>query len=387
MNESQSRPAPNMKLVVVLLLLATVLMYLLRDVLIPVAFSFLLAYFLDPVVDRLEERKFSRTLGIVLLLAAAMLVFAVFLLIFIPLIVDETESFIARLPEIISNLEKRLVPLLTQWTGMELPSLLEKVGLRAKDWLHNLTAAELAPVTTFLKNTFTSTFGAIMALFSAAMIPIFTFYFLRDFDTLKLYPLHYVPLRHKNWVIDLFREIDEVLSSFVRGQVTVCLILGMLYAVGFAISGVPLGFLIGLIAGMVAFIPYLGSAVGVGLSLLLALLDWQGYGPLIGIGITFTIVQTLESFVITPKVVGDKVGLSPLAVILALMIGGELLGFAGILIAVPVASVINILWRRMRDYYQNTRFYLDSETSEELEEATERMEDSNSQETEETIAP
>ena len=347
----------NAKLGLLALVMFCVLAYLLRAVIIPVAFSFLLAYFLDPVLDRLEERRLSRNVGILIFLAFAIAAFVIFLLIFIPLIEGEIQRFLSRLPGLVAAFQEKVGPWLKELTGREVPAIMDQLTENATLWLGSLSASDMAPVTRVIGGTFSGTAAAIKVLVTLVMIPIFTFYFLRDFDTLKLIPLEYVPPRHREKVVDVFREIDEVLSGFIRGQGTVCLILAVLYAIGYAVSGVPLGLLIGLIAGALAFVPYLGAAVGLVMSLVLVLLDWQGFGPLIGVVITFGIVSTLESFVVTPKIVGDKVGLSPVAVMIALFIGGELLGFAGILIAVPLTAVLNILWRRAKARYRDTAFF------------------------------
>lgn len=332
-------------------------LYLLSEVVIPVAFSFLLAYFLDPVVDRFEEKKISRTLAIVFLLVLFLFAMFLFLLIFVPMIEQQISQFVKRLPELIHHLAERLVPFIGRWVDLEPETIRTEVDGRVTYWLQNMTADQLAPLTGFLSQTFSGTYSAIMAIVSAAIIPVFTFYFLRDFDTLKMKPLNLVPPRNREQILDLFRDIDEVLSSFIRGQVTVCAILAILYALGYSLSDVPLGFLIGIIAGILAFMPYLGAGIGLVLSVLMILLDWHGWGPLIGCGLTFSIVASLESYVLTPLIVGDKVGLSPVAVIIALMVGANLFGFAGILVAVPVTAVLNILFKRLVHSYRNTEFY------------------------------
>jgi len=347
----------QMKITLIAAAIAAGLFYVLRDVVAPVAFAFLLAYFLDPVVDRLEARKLLRTNGILVILGAALIVLMVVVVVFVPLVIEEAQRFIARLPGLLTALADRLGPLLKQWTGLDANEWLDQSTARLSAYAHKLTAADLAPVTRILGSIFSGTYAALLALVSLFIIPIFSFYFLRDFDRLKRKPLDWVPPRHREWLVAVVKEIDDVLAGFVRGQVTVCLILAALYSLGYAVSGVPLGVLIGLFAGLLSFIPYFGSGVGAGLAVLLCLLDWSGWGPLVGAGATFAVVQTLESFVITPRIVGDRVGLSPLVVIIALMVGGELFGFAGVLVALPAAAVVNILWRRAGERYRRTSFF------------------------------
>ncbi len=333
------------------------MVYVLRQALFPVALSFMLAYFLDPLVDRFEARKIGRSTAIVILLAVFLLFSALFLLIFVPLIGSELERFLERLPGLLSTLRERLVPWLERVSGQEISALMAQATEKMAEWGRNFSGDGAALAARLIGRAFSGTFAVVSVFVTAALVPIFTFYFLRDFDEIKIIPLDYIPPRHRDRTVELFREIDGVLAGFLHGQLIVCLAMGLLYAIGFAVSGVPLGFLVGLVAGAVAFIPYLGSVVGVGLSLILCLLDWQGAGPLIGLGITFAIVQTLESFVLTPKIVGDKVGLSPVAVILALLLAGELMGFTGILIAVPLAAVVKILLGRLKELYRNTEYF------------------------------
>lgn len=348
----------NVKITIIVALVLFLMIYLLRAVVIPVAFSFLLAYFLDPVVDRFEEKKISRTLAIIILLIGALLCLTGVLLVLVPMIENQVSSFVERLPALIKSTSNRLVPYLEELTGMESGALLAETNRKIQQTMHGMSASQLAPVTDFIASSFTGTYNVLMAIVSLAIIPVFSFYFLRDFDTIKMQPLQLVPPRHKDLVVSVFTDIDEVLSSFIRGQVTVCIILIVLYGIGYTIAGVPLGILVGLIAGTLAFIPYLGAGIGLVLSLTLVLLDWQGIWPLVGLSIVFLIVSTLESFIITPKIVGNKVGLSPVMVIIALMVGAELFGFAGVLLAMPAAAVLNVLWKKMREYYQNTEYYV-----------------------------
>lgn len=347
----------NVKITLLAAVVLFAMIYLLRSVVIPVAFSFLLAYFLDPLVDKFEEKKISRTLAIIILLIIAIFVVSGLLFILVPMIETQISSFVQRLPGMIKDVSAKLFPIIEQYTGLESGSLLTELSRRMHDFMNGISAKELAPITGLITSSFSGTYNVIMGIVSAAIIPVFSFYFLRDFDILKMQPLYLVPPRHHELVISLFKEIDLVLSSFIRGQVTVCIILGLLYGLGYTIAGVPLGILVGLIAGALSFIPYMGAGTGLVLSLVLVFLDWHGIMPLIGLSIVFLIVSTLESFVITPKIVGDKVGLSPVMVIIALMAGAELFGFAGILLAMPVAAVLNVLWKRLKEYYQHTEYF------------------------------
>jgi len=189
------------------------------------------------------------------------------------------------------------------------------------------------------------------------LVPFLTFYFLRDWDLLKERVAALVPRDHIGTVSRLAKESDQVLGAFLRGQFSVMVVLGVLYAVGLWAVGLDLGLLIGFIAGLVSFVPYLGPATGVILGVLAALVqygDWAHVALVLGV---FGIGQTIESYVLTPRMVGDKIGLHPVAVVFAIMAGGQLFGFLGVLLALPVAAIANVLLRYAHERYKHSRLY------------------------------
>jgi len=199
------------------------------------------------------------------------------------------------------------------------------------------------------------------ALFSAqgtlVLVPIFTFYFLPKFPSILAGAQELIPRRYLAWVQQTGKEIDKVLAAWIRGQLMVIGILAVLYAVGLSIAGVKMAVLIGLLTGCLAFIPYVGVIVGVVLALGVSLLEYSGPGQIIGVVAVFAVVQALEGLVITPRVVGEKVGLGPVGVLLALMIGGQLFGFVGILLAVPAAASLVIVIKKAIGTYKESLFY------------------------------
>ena len=189
------------------------------------------------------------------------------------------------------------------------------------------------------------------------MIPVFAFHLLYDFDRLIAAARELIPPRRRDDADGFFGDIDAVLGQFFRGQFTVMAILGVLYAIGYGAIGVPLALPIGILAGVLAFIPYVGSFTALCLALLMTMLDWQGWTQLIWVLGVHAVIQGLESFVITPKIMGDTVGISAIAVLLALLVGAELLGFTGVLLAVPAAAVLKILFQRLVTQYRGSSFY------------------------------
>jgi predicted PurR-regulated permease PerM len=193
----------------------------------------------------------------------------------------------------------------------------------------------------------------------ALLIPVFLFYFLRDFDRMKAAVARLLPPRDRQQIRARFTEIDTVCAAFVRGQATVAAILGIVYAVGLTLAGVKLGLLIGLLAGVASLVPFAGPAVGLALSGVAVVVDWHEGSLWIAAfaALTFVVGQILEGYVITPRVVGEKVGLSPVAVMLAVLAFGELLGFAGLLLAVPVAAVGKVVGGVLVRNYRKSAFF------------------------------
>jgi len=347
-------------LTIVISALCLGVVYWLRSVLTPIFIAFLIAYFLNPLINRIVARRVNRTLAIAFLLLLFVLAVTLLSLIFLPAFEDQISRFMARLPGMISTFTTNATPFVERISGMDATRLFDLGMEKLREYLSGMSGADLKPVGGFLGSTFSGTYSFVMAMVNVVLIPVFAFYFMRDFEGIKNGLGELVPFSHREIIMRVIGEIDEVLSHFVHGQALVCIALGLLYATGFTIAGVPMGFAIGLMAGLAAFIPYFGAIMGVLMSLIMVLLDWQGVGPLLGIFITLGVVQTLDSFLVTPKILGNRVGLSPVSVIIALLVGGKILGFVGVLIAVPTAAVAKIFYRYARRAYLSSNFYLGS---------------------------
>ena len=338
------------------------LLYVLRAVLAPVFFAFLIAYMLDPLVDRIEEsrllrnRPIARGVGIAVILAAFFVVAAIGMLVIVPMVYEQVATFLKQLPGLVDRSRAEIEPFLADY-GIEFPT---SVGHALQDLhldIQSLVSKGLGPVTAMLRSLVGGTATAVASLVASLMIPVFAFYLLYDFDRLVARAADLIPPRHRMEAGAFFGEIDAVLGQFFRGQFTVMLILSVLYSLGYGLIGVPLALPIGILAGLLAFIPYVGSITALGLALLMTMLDWQGWAQLAWVLGTHAVIQGLEGFVITPKIMGDTVGISAIAVLLALLVGAELLGFAGVLLAVPAAAVIKILLQRVDARYRGSSFY------------------------------
>ncbi|MFW5921013.1 MAG: AI-2E family transporter [Polyangiales bacterium] len=332
------------------------LLYVLRGALTPVFFAFLIAYMLDPVVDRMEARRIPRAVGITILLTAFLGLLALFVLLVVPGVVSEITSFARELPGKLEGLLAKVEPWLVE-RGVPVPHTLEEALEQAQVDEKELAQKAVAPASQVLQWIVGGTASAIGAVAGLLMVPVFAFYLLYDFDRMIARIRDLVPSRVRPTVVDIAGEVDEVLGQFVRGQLIVMVALAVLYAVGYSLLGVRLAVPIAIVAGLVSFIPYVGGAVSLGLALLMCLLHWQGWWQIGGVVGVYTAVQLLEGFVITPRIVGDKVGLPAVWVLFALMVGGELFGFMGVLLALPVAAVAKIFVGRGLRWYRQSEWY------------------------------
>jgi predicted PurR-regulated permease PerM len=331
------------------------LLYLLAPILSPFLIGILLAYMGDPLVDRLERWKLSRTWGVVLVFALITLIMAILLLVLVPMLGKQ----LVRLYE--------LAPQMLDWAQHQaLPWIQLKLGLNDGFWrFDQLKAAfsgQLGKTTDIvgaLLSTATASGMALLAwLANLLLIPVVSFYLMRDWDLMVAKLRSLLPRGREGLIVQLFGECHEVLGAFLRGQLLVMLALGVLYATGLMVIGLELGLLIGVLAGLASIVPYLGVVVGIGAALTAGLFQFGlDFYPLLGIAAVFIVGQMLEGMLLTPMLVGDRIGLHPVAVIFAIMAGGQLFGFTGILLALPVAAVIMVLVRHLHDFYKLSDLY------------------------------
>jgi len=340
-----------------ILVALSILVYLLREVMLPFVAGIALAYLLDPLADRLERLGLGRLAASLLILALFVIALIVSLLILIPLTGSQVAALVNALPGMVSRLQgiiaERAGPLLERVGGdnvlTELQSSVGTLASQGGAWL-------LA----FLKSIWSGSQALISIASLLVVTPVVAFYILVDWDRMMAALDSWVPPRHRATVRDLARQIDGAITGFVRGQTLVCLILGSFYAVGLWLVGLNFGVLIGLIAGFLTFIPYVGTLTGFLISVGVALVqfwpssDWLHLGLTVGV---FLIGQFLEGNVIAPKLVGESTGLHPVWLMFALLAFGSLFGFVGLLLAVPVAASIGVLVRFALARYLQSRLY------------------------------
>ena len=331
------------------------LVWLLGPVLTPFVIAALLAWLGEPLVVRIERGGRSRTTGVLLVFTLMTAVLLLALLLLVPMIERQVAQLVNWLPQLGQWVVGTVVPWLEQRLKLELGSYFDPSQLITLVKGHWQQAGGIAA--TVFGSVSKSGLAVLGWAANLALIPVVTFYFMRDgsdmLDRLRtLLPRPIEPV-----VVALARESDQVLGGFVRGQLSVMISLGMIYGLGLTLVGVDLGILIGLVAGLVSFVPYLGAIVGVGAAVIATLVQHGDWMHLLLVLAVFGVGQTLESFLLTPWLVGDKIGLHPVAVIFAIMAGGKLFGFLGVLLALPVAAVSMVLLRYVYSRYTASGLY------------------------------
>ena len=330
------------------------LLYLLAPVLTPFLLSALLAYLGDPLVDRLERRGASRTLGVLLVFGIMAVSGVIALVILLPMLSHQTVAFLNNIPEALDWLQKQLAPRIAALVGRDVVNI-DIEGVRAALVAHWRQVGSVAgQLMSSLGRSSQVLLGWLTYLL---LIPVVTFYLLRDWDHLLAAVRALLPQRVLPTVTKLAREIDAVLAEFLRGQVTVMLALMAIYTGGLWLVGLDLAFVIGMAAGIVSFVPYMGVLVGLSSAVVAAFLQFHDLAHLLAVAAVFSVGQLLEGMVLSPMLVGDRIGLHPVAVIFAVMAGGQLFGFFGVLVALPVAAVVVVLLRHSRDEYLKSALY------------------------------
>ena len=335
------------------------ILYLLAPVITPFAISAALAYFGDPLVDRLEKAsvwkwKLGRTVAVSIVFILMLAMVTVLLLIIAPLLVDQIRLLIQRLPEWIEWVSATAVPWVAGRLGFELVDFdAAQFTEMFKDYWKEISSAAFKLIDFISKGGM----AAVTLLTNLVLIPVVTFYLLRDWDLLIRAIHDLLPRKMEAEISRLAKEVDDVLGAFFRGQLMVMIALSVIYTIGMALVGIEFAILIGMGAGLLSIVPYLGSIVGVLVASGAAIFQFQDAFHLIMVLLVFGVGQSAEGMYLTPKLVGDQIGLHPVTVIFAVLAGGQLFGFLGILLALPVAAALNVLVRHMHQKYRSSDLY------------------------------
>jgi len=336
-----------------LIALFIVAIHLLSSILLPFVVGAAIAFFLDPVADRLEKLRLSRTFSTLLVLATFLLLIVLFLLLLAPLLEAQVTQLVSRFPVYLaagrSQLDNLFLLLEDRLAPEDMQKLRDAAGAKIADILGG--AGQV------LTGVLTGGVAVANILSLIFITPIVSFFLLRDWDLIVATIDSWLPRQHLQTIREQAHLIDETLSGFIRGQASVCALLGTYYAIGLTVLGLDFGLVIGLMVGLLIFIPFLGGLTGAVLSVALAFAQFGDWHRPLYIAILFAVGQGLEGNVITPKLVGDRVNLHPVWIIFSLLAFGALFGVLGVLIAVPFAAVLGVLLRYALRRYLGSPLY------------------------------
>ncbi len=329
------------------------MLWLLSDILLPFIAGLAIAYLLTPVTDRLERLGVNRLVAALSIITLVVMAIVIIILLVVPILGGQLSSFIDNIPGYVARLQSLLSDPSRPWLQKILGA-----SFSADKSIGDLVTQGVGWLTAFLKSLWSGG-RALVSLFSLVVVtPVVAFYLIFDWHRMIRTADSWIPVNQRETVRQLAREIDAAIAGFVRGQTAVCLILGSFYAVALTLTGLNFGLLIGLLSGVITFIPYVGSMTGLILALGVAVAQfWPGYSSILLVLGVFLIGQFLEGNLLAPKLVGESVGLHPVWLIFALLAFGYLFGFVGLLVAVPLAATIGVLVRFALQRYRESSLY------------------------------
>lgn len=328
-------------------------LYLLGPVLTPFVAGAILAYILNPGVEWLRRHKCPRSVAAALVIALVIVLAILLILILVPLFTKQVNELSLKVPAILTRLNEQFAPRLKEWFGVTIQ--LDAQSIRQFLSEHWQSAEGVLP--RLLASLKLGGLALAGLLGNLLLIPLVLFYLLVEWNGLIARIDHAVPRRFAERVREFARDIDAVLAEFLRGQISVMGLLAVYYAVALWLGGLDFALPIGIITGLLVFVPYLGFATGLLLALMVALLQFEGMHGVVVVAIVFGLGQAIESFFLTPKIVGERIGLHPLAVIFALLAFGQVFGFVGVLLALPASAVLLVALRRVWRLYFTSAFY------------------------------
>lgn len=327
-------------------------LYASRHILFPFITSMVFAYLLDPLVTKLKSKSLTRSSASGIIVAMFFAVIIIVCIIIAPLIYDQLMSFVQKIPEYHASIQQKVIPLYTEMLERIDPNLVEKIEGLAQ----NFSGKLFQFLTQFLNNIWQSGLAFINFLFLIFITPVITFYLLRDWPKILSTLEKLLPTSRKNIIKCQLKEIDFILSGYIRGQMNVCLMMAVFYATSLSLLGLDFGLIIGAATGLLTLIPFIGPIIGFIVALSVALFQYMDNTHILILCIIFTLGPMLEGNFITPKLVGEKVKLHPAWIIFAVLISTNLAGFTGMLIAVPVAAIIGVIARFSIHQYLSSNF-------------------------------
>ena len=340
----------------------------------PFLAAFAIAYFLNPSLNRFEARLAPllarlplvgkaldpRAVSVLVTLLSFATIAVVIVLLAVPALLVQVDEAARGLPKMIENVKTRVEPLLEK-VNLRYPDETAQIRAVVEEKLKEKLPDLLAPVTHLLRFALESTFSFFTLFIHLFVVPVFAGYLLLDMNRIRAGLVEYIPPRVRPWLVGRMREVDTLLAAFVRGQITVCFILAVFYGVALSVLGVPLGLVVGFCIGFFNLVPFMAFVAGLPLALLIAWAGECGANTLFWIVVVFVIGKFADIYVLSPRIVGESLGLHSIVVILVLLLGGEYFGFAGLLLAVPITAAASVFWDDLTAAYKRSRFYGDAE--------------------------
>ena len=329
-------------------------LWIFRSILLPFVAGMTLAYFLDPVADFFERLGLSRMVSTVLIVISFILIFIFCLAIFLPLLANQATAFSQHVPTLVAQLQKLVMSTDVEW----LRNIIGGDGASLQETINKVLGKSIGWLTTVLTQLWSSGMALVNVISLLIVTPVVAFYMLLDWDKMVAKVDHWLPRTYQPTIRLIVSDINKAAAGFVRGQGTLCLILGLFYGLSLTLVGLNFGLLIGLIAGLISFIPYIGSITGLVISIGVGLVQfWPDWIPVAIIAGIFVVGQFVEGNILQPKLVGKSVGLHPVWLMFALFAFGSLFGFTGLLIAVPAAAAIGVIVRfGLKQYLESANY-------------------------------
>lgn len=327
--------------------------YLLSPILTPFLAGIVLAYLFDPIVTKMTVWKINRTVGTTVVFFVISLVLFLGVLALVPVIIEQAIKLVTVFPKLLDRIQTEFVPYLNDRFGLTINlSSLTQLSMQHAQEIGTVLAKSAGVV-------FGNGSAVVFSLMNLILIPVIGFYLLRDWPNLIEKIRHLLPRRQESHWVGLAQESNQMLGGFLRGQLAVMLANGITYSIGLTLVGLETGIVIGMAAGLLSFVPYLGNLIGITMALIAMYIQTGEFTPLMWVLLVFGIGQTLESILWQPRFVGERIGLHPVAVIFAVLAGGVLFGFFGVLLALPASAILMVMARHALQYYQKSQFYQD----------------------------
>ncbi len=327
--------------------------YLLSSILTPFLAGIVLAYLFDPIVTKMTVWKINRTVGTTVVFFVISLVLFLGVLALVPVIIEQAIKLVTVFPKLLDRIQTEFVPYLNDRFGLTINlSSLTQLSMQHAQEIGTVLAKSAGVV-------FGNGSAVVFSLMNLILIPVIGFYLLRDWPNLIEKIRHLLPRRQESHWVGLAQESNQMLGGFLRGQLAVMLANGITYSIGLTLVGLETGIVIGMAAGLLSFVPYLGNLIGITMALIAMYIQTGEFTPLMWVLLVFGIGQTLESILWQPRFVGERIGLHPVAVIFAVLAGGVLFGFFGVLLALPASAILMVMARHALQYYQKSQFYQD----------------------------